>query len=172
MCRWGNARANKYWEHSLPADFVPDENKVESFIRSKYEYKKFVRPGPMPEPEALDGGETTAAPAPVAAPVAAQAPVVRFGWRVVVTVLKGGTHCIVSMLNSNRREGHRPRWQLHQLRRLPGPVLIVPRSLLLLLRLLPTSSVPSTWLPRRRNNSNNNNSYLLLLPLFPWQLPR
>jgi stromal membrane-associated protein len=54
MCRWGNARANKYWEAALPGDFVPDDAKVEQFIRSKYEYKKFVRPGPMPEPETLD----------------------------------------------------------------------------------------------------------------------
>jgi hypothetical protein len=65
MMRWGNARANKYWEHGLPKDHVPDEARIESFIRSKYEYKKFVRPGPMPEPETLEDGPVAAMPVQV-----------------------------------------------------------------------------------------------------------
>ncbi|KAI3639801.1 hypothetical protein MIR68_002115 [Amoeboaphelidium protococcarum] len=56
MLKWGNARANKYWEHSLGPNHTPDDSRMESFIRSKYEYKKFVMPGPIPEdPSVLDG---------------------------------------------------------------------------------------------------------------------
>lgn len=35
MQRWGNARANRYWEHGLPADHAPEDARVESFIRQK-----------------------------------------------------------------------------------------------------------------------------------------
>ncbi|KAI3645909.1 hypothetical protein MP228_008837 [Amoeboaphelidium protococcarum] len=56
MLKWGNARANKYWEHSLGPNHTPDDSRMESFIRSKYEYKKFVMSGPIPEdPSVLDG---------------------------------------------------------------------------------------------------------------------
>ena len=61
MLRWGNERANKYWEFGLPPNHIPDEANVSSFIRSKYEYKKFCKPGPMPVPETLDGPEAASA---------------------------------------------------------------------------------------------------------------
>lgn len=98
--RWGNRRANAYWEaHLRPGHMPPDQlsnvyrpffahvhthsvttqydlliffelvlpvvytkySKIESFIRSKYESKRWVMDGPMPEPETLDeeGGVDT-----------------------------------------------------------------------------------------------------------------
>jgi len=46
MVRWGNKRANEYWEAGVPADYyIPDENDnvaaVERWIRDKYERGKF-----------------------------------------------------------------------------------------------------------------------------------
>jgi hypothetical protein len=46
MIRWGNKRANEYWEASVPQDYyIPDENDsvavVERWIRDKYERARF-----------------------------------------------------------------------------------------------------------------------------------
>jgi len=46
MVRWGNKRANEYWEALVPEDYyIPDENdpigQVERWIREKYEKGKF-----------------------------------------------------------------------------------------------------------------------------------
>lgn len=48
MQRWGNKRANEYWEYNLPKNYPrPTENSsmadLEKFIRSKYEKKLWVR---------------------------------------------------------------------------------------------------------------------------------
>ncbi|KAI1118651.1 hypothetical protein F5Y14DRAFT_399300 [Nemania sp. NC0429] len=51
---WGNARANKYWEFKLAAGHVPSEAKMENFIRTKYELKRWAMDGPMPNPADLD----------------------------------------------------------------------------------------------------------------------
>ena len=51
---WGNARANKYWEAKLAAAHVPSESKIENFIRTKYELKRWVMDGPIPDPATLD----------------------------------------------------------------------------------------------------------------------
>ena len=51
---WGNARANKYWESKLAPGHVPSEAKIENFIRTKYELKRWVMDGPMPNPASLD----------------------------------------------------------------------------------------------------------------------
>ena len=51
---WGNARANKYWEAKLAAGHAPSEAKIENFIRTKYELKRWVMDGPMPDPATLD----------------------------------------------------------------------------------------------------------------------
>ncbi|KAI9151825.1 hypothetical protein HJFPF1_09036 [Paramyrothecium foliicola] len=51
---WGNARANKYWEHKLAAGHAPSESKIENFIRTKYELKRWVMDGPRPDPSTLD----------------------------------------------------------------------------------------------------------------------
>lgn len=54
VLRWGNARANKYWEAKLAAGHVPSDGKIENFIRTKYESKRWVMDGPMPDPATLD----------------------------------------------------------------------------------------------------------------------
>jgi stromal membrane-associated protein len=54
ILNWGNARANKYWEAKLAANHVPSEAKIENFIRTKYELKRWVMEGPMPDPATLD----------------------------------------------------------------------------------------------------------------------
>ncbi|KDE04116.1 hypothetical protein MVLG_05409 [Microbotryum lychnidis-dioicae p1A1 Lamole] len=64
--RWGNRRANIYWEAHLKSGHLPPEHKMESFIRSKYELKRWAMEGPIPDPETLDNETPTAtAPAPV-----------------------------------------------------------------------------------------------------------
>lgn len=54
VLNWGNARANKYWEAKLAAGHKPSDGKVESFIRTKYELKRWVMDGPKPDPSTLD----------------------------------------------------------------------------------------------------------------------
>lgn len=54
VLRWGNSRANKYWESKLAPGHVPSEAKIENFIRTKYESKRWVLDGPMPDPSTLD----------------------------------------------------------------------------------------------------------------------
>ncbi|KAL2168707.1 hypothetical protein VTG60DRAFT_6933 [Thermothelomyces hinnuleus] len=54
VLNWGNARANKYWEAKLAPGHVPSEAKIENFIRTKYELKRWVMDGPMPDPATLD----------------------------------------------------------------------------------------------------------------------
>lgn len=54
VLKWGNARANKYWEAKLAPEHVPSEAKIENFIRTKYESKRWVMDGPMPDPSTLD----------------------------------------------------------------------------------------------------------------------
>lgn len=56
MIRWGNARANKYWEAKLAEGHVPNESKIENFVRTKYDSKRWVMDGPMPDPSTLDDG--------------------------------------------------------------------------------------------------------------------
>ncbi|KAF2971706.1 hypothetical protein GQX73_g1822 [Xylaria multiplex] len=51
---WGNARANKYWESKLAPGHTPSEAKIENFIRTKYELKRWAMDGPMPNPADLD----------------------------------------------------------------------------------------------------------------------
>lgn len=54
MLRWGNERANKYWEAKLAPGHVPSESKIENFIRTKYESKRWVMDGGIPDPATLD----------------------------------------------------------------------------------------------------------------------
>ena len=54
VLNWGNARANKYWEAKLAPGHMPSEAKIENFIRTKYELKRWVMDGPMPDPATLD----------------------------------------------------------------------------------------------------------------------
>ncbi|KAL7411139.1 hypothetical protein BDY24DRAFT_343423 [Mrakia frigida] len=66
---WGNKLANLYWEKHLKPGHVPPEHKIESFIRSKYESKRWAMSGPRPDnPKDLleeGGGEYESAPAVV-----------------------------------------------------------------------------------------------------------
>ncbi|PYH78183.1 ArfGap-domain-containing protein [Aspergillus uvarum CBS 121591] len=57
VVKWGNARANKYWEAKLAPGHVPSEAKIENFIRTKYESKRWVMDGPMPDPSTLSDGD-------------------------------------------------------------------------------------------------------------------
>lgn len=50
---WGNARANKYWEAKLAPGHSPSEAKIENFIRTKYELKRWAMEGPVPDPATL-----------------------------------------------------------------------------------------------------------------------
>lgn len=50
---WGNARANKYWEAKLATGHAPSEAKIENFIRTKYELKRWAMEGPVPDPATL-----------------------------------------------------------------------------------------------------------------------
>ncbi|KAL2350415.1 putative GTPase activating protein for Arf-domain-containing protein [Cryomyces antarcticus] len=54
MLRWGNSRANKYWEAKLAPGHVPSESKIENFIRTKYDSKRWVMDGGIPDPATLD----------------------------------------------------------------------------------------------------------------------
>lgn len=62
---WGNARANKYWEAKLAPGHIPSEAKIENFIRTKYELKRWVMDGPMPDPATLDADGDDEAPTTV-----------------------------------------------------------------------------------------------------------
>ncbi|KAK7064859.1 Arf-GAP domain-containing protein [Favolaschia claudopus] len=74
--KWGNRLANLYWEAHLKQGHQPPDHKMESFIRSKYESRRWALDGPPPpDPSVLDSeaGASTeanaeAAPAPPTAP--------------------------------------------------------------------------------------------------------
>ncbi|KAF1962648.1 ArfGap-domain-containing protein [Byssothecium circinans] len=57
VLKWGNARANKYWEAKLAPGHMPSEAKIENFIRTKYESKRWVMDGGIPDPSTLDEGD-------------------------------------------------------------------------------------------------------------------
>ncbi|KAJ9101188.1 hypothetical protein QFC21_003407 [Naganishia friedmannii] len=53
--KWGNRRANIYWEAHLKPGHVPPEHKIESFIRSKYESRRWAMRQAVPDdPAVLD----------------------------------------------------------------------------------------------------------------------
>ncbi|CAG8748787.1 491_t:CDS:2, partial [Dentiscutata erythropus] len=55
MTRWGNAKANLYWEANL-SNRNPSESNMDSWIRSKYELKRWAMKGPIPDPDTLGDG--------------------------------------------------------------------------------------------------------------------
>ncbi|KAK1231375.1 ARF GAP with effector function(s) [Marasmius sp. AFHP31] len=56
--KWGNRLANLYWESHLRAGHIPPDHKMESFIRSKYESRRWAMEGPPPaDPSVLDNGQ-------------------------------------------------------------------------------------------------------------------
>ena len=59
--KWGNKRANAYWEARLKEGHAPPDHKVESFIRSKYELRRWAMDGSPPEdPSVLDADKPSA----------------------------------------------------------------------------------------------------------------
>lgn len=50
MVKWGNEKCNSYWEAKLPEGYVPDQLKIENFIRTKYDLKKWVGSSTIPDP--------------------------------------------------------------------------------------------------------------------------
>lgn len=59
--KWGNKRANTYWEAHLKPGHAPPDHKVESFIRSKYESRRWAMDAPVPkDPSVLDQGAGSA----------------------------------------------------------------------------------------------------------------
>ncbi|SPO26050.1 related to AGE2 - ADP-ribosylation factor and GTPase activating protein effector [Ustilago trichophora] len=71
--KWGNRRCNLYWEAHLKAGHVPADHKIESFIRSKYESRRWAKDGPPPSDPAVLDGERGSASAPPAAAAAGSA---------------------------------------------------------------------------------------------------
>ncbi|KAH7069823.1 putative GTPase activating protein for Arf-domain-containing protein [Paraphoma chrysanthemicola] len=57
VLKWGNGRANKYWEAKLAPGHVPSESKIENFIRTKYESKRWTMDGPIPDPSTLEADD-------------------------------------------------------------------------------------------------------------------
>ncbi|KAN0064664.1 ARF GAP with effector function(s) [Thecaphora frezii] len=62
--KWGNKRCNLYWEAHLKSGHAPPEHKVESFIRSKYESRRWAKDGPPPQDPATLDPESAPAAAP------------------------------------------------------------------------------------------------------------
>ncbi|KAG2342685.1 ArfGap-domain-containing protein [Suillus weaverae] len=68
--KWGNRRANLYWESHLKSGHIPPDHKMESFIRSKYESRRWALDGPPPsdpsvlETETSNGNASQAAEQP------------------------------------------------------------------------------------------------------------
>lgn len=50
MIKWGNAKCNAYWESKLSDGYIPDALKIENFIRTKYDLKKWVASATIPNP--------------------------------------------------------------------------------------------------------------------------
>lgn len=60
MVKWGNAKCNFYWELKLPENYVPDGLKIENFIRTKYDLRKWVGSQGVPDPLLIRIGEKPA----------------------------------------------------------------------------------------------------------------
>ncbi|KAI9014582.1 putative GTPase activating protein for Arf-domain-containing protein [Phycomyces nitens] len=54
MIKWGNERANIYWEANLK-EKTPSESNIDQWIRTKYEQKRWAMRGPIPDPSTLGG---------------------------------------------------------------------------------------------------------------------
>ncbi|KAI9269724.1 hypothetical protein EDC94DRAFT_379114 [Helicostylum pulchrum] len=52
MIKWGNQRANTYWEAKL-GERKPIENSMDTWIRAKYEQKLWVDSGDLPDPSEI-----------------------------------------------------------------------------------------------------------------------
>lgn len=54
MVKWGNEKCNIYWESKLPENYIPDQLKIENFIRTKYDLKKWVLSSNIPDPLSIN----------------------------------------------------------------------------------------------------------------------
>ncbi|KAL0081252.1 hypothetical protein J3Q64DRAFT_1681370 [Phycomyces blakesleeanus] len=70
MIKWGNERANVYWEANLK-EKTPSESNIDQWIRSKYEQKRWAMRGSIPDPSTL-GGQNEEEAATVSKPPAQQ----------------------------------------------------------------------------------------------------
>lgn len=76
MVKWGNAKCNIYWEAKLPQNYVPDASKIENFIRTKYDMKKWAALPKIPDPMSIAKGAVDQEVAPVSrAPASSKPPV-------------------------------------------------------------------------------------------------
>lgn len=54
MIKWGNRKANMYWESKLGPNYVPDSSKIVNFIKTKYDLKRWVSAPVIPDPASFD----------------------------------------------------------------------------------------------------------------------
>ncbi|PRT53438.1 hypothetical protein B9G98_01058 [Wickerhamiella sorbophila] len=59
MVKWGNQKANMYWESKLGPKYVPDSSKIVNFIKTKYELKRWVSGPVLPDPTSFDSVTNT-----------------------------------------------------------------------------------------------------------------
>lgn len=62
MIRWGNEKSNQFWEAKLPARYIPDLSKIDNFIRTKYDMKKWAASTTIPDPLTLAKSSSKSAP--------------------------------------------------------------------------------------------------------------
>ncbi|KAF9580843.1 hypothetical protein BGW38_002349 [Lunasporangiospora selenospora] len=55
MIRWGNEKANKFWEAQLPESSIPNGNTlgIDNWIRTKYEWRQYANRNQVPNPDEL-----------------------------------------------------------------------------------------------------------------------
>lgn len=57
MVKWGNRKANKYWEAKLDPGHVPSEGKIDNFVKTKYVSKRWTDNEDRPDPDDLSDDE-------------------------------------------------------------------------------------------------------------------
>lgn len=62
MLKWGNSKCNAFWELKLPEGYVPDGSKIENFIRTKYDMRKWAASLQTPDPLAVHVAKSAAKP--------------------------------------------------------------------------------------------------------------
>lgn len=62
MVKWGNRKANKYWEAKLDANHIPAEGKIDNFVKTKYVSKRWTDQETRPDPDDLSDEEVHSIP--------------------------------------------------------------------------------------------------------------
>ncbi|CCG83130.1 Putative uncharacterized protein [Taphrina deformans PYCC 5710] len=57
MVKWGNQKANKYWESKLEQSHIPSEGKIDNFVKTKYVSRRWVAAADRPDPEDISDEE-------------------------------------------------------------------------------------------------------------------